>query len=235
MCRASIVLCALAAAACVQGADVRGPDVRYEPTPMDVVEQMLELAAVKADDVVFDLGCGDGRIVVTAARRYGARGVCVDIDPQRIAEARENARAAGVSNRISFRQEDLMSTQLGEASVVMLFLSNDLNLKLRPRLECMLKPGTRVVSHWHAMGNWKPERTIVAQSEMRERPIYLWIVARRASSCSASRVRSSRRSTSRERERGLGMPSLSAALTRASSPSTSCSRRSRPWSSRPRS
>lgn len=228
------IFAVLVTSGCALGASQPGPEVRYEPTPMDVVHQMLRLADVRAADVVYDLGCGDGRIVIAAARA-GARGVCVDIDPQRIAEARENARAAGVLERMEFRNEDLRRTDLRDASVVMLFLSPDMNRELRSRLLCDLRPGARVVSHWHAMPDWRPARTLQATSELGERPLYLWIVPSRSSSCAASRVRSSRRSTSRARRRGFGMPSLSAAFTRAISACTSCTLRSRSCSSRPRS
>ena len=149
-------------------------EVRYEPTPMDVVREMLLLADVRAGDVVYDLGCGDGRIVVAAARA-GARGVCVDIDPQRLAEARANAQAAGVSERIEFRNEDLRNTDFADATVVMLFLSAEMNRLLKEKLLCA-RPGLRVVSHWHAMPDWPPERSIRMMSEMGERPIFLWIV-----------------------------------------------------------
>lgn len=158
---------------------LRAPDVRYEPTEMDVVQAMLRLANVKAGDVVYDLGCGDGRIVITAVRELGARGVCVDIDPQRIAESRENAREAGVTDRIRFRNEDLFTTEIGEATVIMLFLFPDLNLKVRPKLLRELKPGTRIVSHWHDMGDWKPQETVRVRSSGRERSIYLWTVPER--------------------------------------------------------
>ena len=149
---------------------------------MDVVHQMLRLAEVRPGDVVYDLGCGDGRIVITAARA-GARGVCVDIDPQRIAEARENARAAGVTERMDFRNEDLRRTPLRDASVVMLFLSPDMNRELRTRLLCELKPGARVVSHWHNMPDWKASRTVQAMSELGERPLFLWIVPSDSALC----------------------------------------------------
>jgi ribosomal protein L11 methylase PrmA len=125
--------------------------------------------------VVYDLGCGDGRIVIEAARRYGARGVCVDIDPQRIAEARANAAAAGVAERISFRQEDLLQTEIAGASIVTLFLSLDMNLRLRPRLERELAPGTRIVSHWHRMGDWRPARTLTIEDNGRSREVFLWV------------------------------------------------------------
>jgi 23S rRNA G2445 N2-methylase RlmL len=148
--------------------------VRFEPTPLPVVQAMTDLAAVKAGDVVYDLGCGDGRLVIAAAR-LGASAACVDIDPARIAEARENARQAGVAGRISFRNEDLFRTDLGEATVVMLFLSPDYNLALRERLQ-RLKPGTRVVSHWHGMGDWKPQKKVDVRVNSRDHAVYLWVV-----------------------------------------------------------
>jgi SAM-dependent methyltransferase len=150
--------------------------VRYEPTPLDVVNVMLELAAIGSDDLVADLGCGDGRIVIEAVRRHGARGLCVDIDPRRIAEASANARAAGVAERITFLQQDLFATDLRGVTAVMLFLSPDFNLKLRPKLVRELGAGARVVSHWHNMGDWQPERTVRMRSDGRERPVYLWIL-----------------------------------------------------------
>lgn len=155
---------------------LRAPDVRYEPTAPDVVHAMLGLANVRAGETVYDLGCGDGRIVIAAVREKGARGVCVDIDPQRIAESRENARRAGVEDRIRFLNQDLFTTEIGDADVVMLFLYPDLNLKLRPRLQRELKPGARVVSHWHDMGDWMPQQTLHLRSEGRGRPLYLWVI-----------------------------------------------------------
>jgi SAM-dependent methyltransferase len=156
---------------------LRAPDVRYEPTPADVVEVMLRLADVKEGDVVYDLGCGDGRIVITAARQRAARGVCVDIDPRRIEESRENARQAGVADRIRFLNQDLFATDIADATVVMLFLFPDINLKLRPKLLRELKPGTRIVSHWHNMGDWRPQETVRVTSGGRERSVYLWTIA----------------------------------------------------------
>ena len=158
---------------------LRAPDVAYEPTPMDVVHAMLRLAKVNAGDVVYDLGCGDGRIVITAVRDFGARGVCVDIDPVRIAESRENARQANVVDRVRFLNEDLFATDVGDATVVTLFLSPALNLKVRPKLRRELKGGTRIVSHWHHMGDWKPQETVRVRTEGRESPIYLWTVLER--------------------------------------------------------
>ena len=148
--------------------------MRYEPSPPPVVNAMLELAAVTDKDVVYDLGCGDGRIVIEAAKRYGARGVCVDIDPRRIAEARANAAEAGVAHRIRFRQEDALKTDLRDATVVTLFLSYDMNLALRPKLERELPAGTPVVSHWHRMGDWPPERTLYVQGEARGNEVFLF-------------------------------------------------------------
>ena len=151
------------------------PRPRFEPTPMDVVWKMLEVAEVKAGDVVYDLGCGDGRIVVEAAKR-GARGVCVEIDPKLIAEARANARQANVEHRIQFRNEDLLATPLREATVVTLFLSREMNLRLRPRLQRELKPGARVVSHFHEMGDWKWDKLVVVRSYFLNRDIFLWTI-----------------------------------------------------------
>lgn len=151
---------------------LREPDVRYEPSPQPVVNAMLELAGVHKQDVVYDLGSGDGRIPITAARVYGARGVGIDIDPQRIAEANANARSAGVTDRVTFRNEDLFTADFRDATVVTLFLSHDANLKLRPRLLSELKPGTRIVSYWHDMGDWKPRRTI----DGGKANIYLWTI-----------------------------------------------------------
>ena len=157
----------------------RAPDVHYEPTPPDVVEVMLRLADVKPGDVIYDLGCGDGRIVIRAVREFGASGVCVDIDPQRIVESRENARAAGAADHIRFLNQDLLATDVSEATVIMLFLSPALNLKARPKLLRELKPGARIVSHWHDMGDWKPQKTVRVKSNGRERPVYLWTIPAR--------------------------------------------------------
>jgi len=153
---------------------LRKPDVHYDPTPPAVVRLMLDLARVGPGDVVYDLGCGDGRILVEAARR-GARAVGVDIDPVRVREARENARAAGVSDRVEVRLGDLFETDVRPATVVALFLWPDLNLRLRPRLLEQLRPGARVVSYWHDMGDWEPDRTAPTERAR----VYLWIVPAR--------------------------------------------------------
>ena len=154
----------------------REPDVVFVPTPNEVVAKMLELARVTANDTVYDLGCGDGRIVITAAQQYGARGVGVDIDPQRIAEARENAEHARVSDRVRFVLGDLFETDISGASVVTLYLLTDLNIKLRPKLLAELKPGTRVVSHAFSMGEWQPEH----MAEVSGSRVYLWRVPERS-------------------------------------------------------
>ena len=150
----------------------RTPDVGFVPTPEDVVAGMLRLASVKRGDVVYDLGSGDGRIVIQAAKRYGARGVGIDIDPERIEEASRNARAAKVSDRVRFLNQDLFDSDLGEATVVTLYLLPRLNLKLRPKLLAELKPGTRVVSHGFDMGDWSPDRT----AQVGSTTIYLWTI-----------------------------------------------------------
>lgn len=154
------------------GAPERTPDVIYLPTPPAVVDAMLQLAKVTAGDVVYDLGCGDGRIVIEAAKNRGARGVGIDIDPERIAEANANARAAGVASRVQFRQDDLFQTDFREATVVTLYLLPSLNVKLMPKLQRELKPGTRIVSHEFNMGDWKPDQVV----KVGPRTIYLWIV-----------------------------------------------------------
>ncbi|HEX6732121.1 MAG TPA: class I SAM-dependent methyltransferase [Pyrinomonadaceae bacterium] len=147
-------------------------DVPYVPTPQTVVDEMLKLAAVTNRDVVYDLGSGDGRIVITAAKKYGARGVGVDIDPERVKEANANAVQAGVTDRVKFVEQDLFKTDLKEASVVTLYLLPAVNLKLRPKLWSELKPGTRVVSHRFDMGDWKPEKTV----EIDGSTIYYWVI-----------------------------------------------------------
>ena len=144
---------------------------------MDVVSTMLELAAIRQEDVVADLGCGDGRLVIEALRRGAGRGLCVDIDPALITKARDNARAAGVAERIAFLNQDLFSVDLRGVTVVMLFLSAQLNRELRPKLGRELGRGARVVSHWHDMGDWRPARTVrLRPGNGRERPVYLWVI-----------------------------------------------------------
>jgi SAM-dependent methyltransferase len=147
----------------------------YVPTPQEVVDRMLQLGGVGKGDVVYDLGCGDGRIPITAAKRFGARGVGVDIDPQRIAEANANAKKDGVEHLVTFRLQDAMTTDVSEATVVTLYLLSASNLKLRPILTKQLKPGARIVSHSFSMGDWQPDKvdTFVDTSGT-TRTLYLW-------------------------------------------------------------
>lgn len=153
-------------------APTRVPDVVYVPTPPQVVDEMLRLANVQANDLVYDLGSGDGRIVITAAQKRGARGIGIDINPERIREANANAEKAGVTDRVEFRQQDLFQTDFSDATVVTLYLLPELNVKLRPRLLSQLKPGTRIVSHAFDMGEWKPEQVV----EIDGRTVYYWVV-----------------------------------------------------------
>src|SRR5262252_4943322 len=147
------------AAAAAQTAQLRRePDVPFVPTTEQAVDAMLKLANVKKADIVYDLGCGDGRIVIAAAKTYGAHGVGIDIDPDRIREAKENAKKAGVENLVRFEETDLFQANFHEATVVTLFLLRSVNLKLRPKLLQDLKPGSRVVSNTFDMGDWRPEK-----------------------------------------------------------------------------
>ena len=147
----------------------------FVPTPQDVVDRMLELAEVTRDDVVYDLGCGDGRIVITAAERFGARGVGIDIDPQRIAESNANAERAGVGHLVEFIQQDAMAVDVSDATVVTLYLLSSSNLKLRPRLTAQLPAGARIVSHAFSMGDW-PADQVDRFEDVRgnTRTLYLW-------------------------------------------------------------
>ena len=151
-------------------------DVPYVPTPQPVVDAMLRLASVRHDDVVYDLGCGDGRVVITAARDFGARGVGIDIDPRRIEEANAAARSAGVSGRARFAVQNLFSADFSEATVLALYLLPELNAKLLPKIRSELRPGARVVSHQFRIGDWQPERIESAWFGERDHPLFLWIV-----------------------------------------------------------
>jgi SAM-dependent methyltransferase len=166
----SPALSAQAAAAPAQQT-LRQPDVIFVPTRQTVVDAMLKVANVKAGDLLYDLGCGDGRIPVTAAK-LGARAVCIDIDPKRIAEANENVKKSGVGDRVRVLNQDLFTTDISDASVVTLYLLPSLNLKLRPTLWKTLKPGTRIVSHDFDMGDWKPEQTLNVDGAT----IYYWTI-----------------------------------------------------------
>jgi hypothetical protein len=152
------------------------PEVPYVPTDEKIVDEMLKVARVGKNDVLYDLGSGDGRIPITAARRWGTRGVGVDIDPARIKEARENATRAGVADRVTFMQQDLFETDIKEATVVTLYLLPDVNLRLRPKLLADLKPGTRVVSHNYDMGDWKPLTSLTIKLPDGDHYVYYWVV-----------------------------------------------------------
>ena len=175
--RAALILAFLAVVAAPafaqQTGALRQPDVIYVPTPQEVVDAMLKLANVTAKDVVYDLGCGDGRIPITAAKSFGARGVGIDIDPQRIKEATENLKTAGVGEKVKFMNADLFETNISEATVVTLYLLPSLNIKLMPKLQKELRAGTRIVSHSFDMGaEWPPEKT----EEINGRRIYYWTI-----------------------------------------------------------
>ena len=163
----------MAATACgrVPGQDV--PDVR---TPLMVVNEMLRLANVTTSDVVYDLGSGDGRILIAAARDRGARGVGLEIDPALVAQSTDRARRLGLADRVRFRQQDLFEVDLTPATVVTLYLSPDLNRRLRPKLLRELRPGTRIVSHSFDMGDWAPARTLQVSSNEGSHTLYLWVV-----------------------------------------------------------
>lgn len=166
---------ALALAGCVP-VFARGGDVPYVQTPNRVVHEMLALAAVRADDVVYDLGAGDGRIVIAAARWRGARGVGIEIDPDLVRQARRDAERAGVADRVRFEAADLFAAPLGDATVVTLYLSPELNARLRPRLLAELPPGARIVSHQFPMADWPPAQTVRLTLDGREHVLHLWVV-----------------------------------------------------------
>lgn len=171
--RAFLCVMLVATAAAKQSRPATEPDVIYVPTPQPVVEAMLEGAAVKPSDVVFDLGAGDGRIVITAAKKYGARGVGIEIDPALLKQAHANAVAAGVADRVRFVNQDLFKADIKDATVVTLYLLQSINERIRPKLVRELKPGTRVVSHVFNMGpEWPPERTVSVGPNR----IYFWTI-----------------------------------------------------------
>jgi precorrin-6B methylase 2 len=175
-------------------AQQKKPEVPYVSTPDEVVAEMLRIANVDQDDMLYDLGCGDGRIVITAAKMYGCRGVGIDIDPERIRESRENAIKAGVSDKVQFIQLDLFEAEIREASVVTIYLLSGVNLRLRPKLFLELSPGSRIVSHEFSMGKWEPDATATVRAENYRDPylfnnwderiadywrthrVYLWII-----------------------------------------------------------
>lgn len=147
-------------------------DVPYVPTPQEVVDGMLELADVKKGEVVYDLGCGDGRIVITAAKKFGATGIGVDLNPERIEEANANAVEAKVTEKVTFHEGDLFNFDFSKADVLTLYLLPDVNLKLKPKILAEMKPGSRVVSHAFNMGDWEPDKSTTIDG----RNVYLWVI-----------------------------------------------------------
>ena len=167
---------ALALASAGASAQDRAPDIAFVPTPIPVVERMLELARVTKDDLVYDLGSGDGRIPIIAAERYGARSVGIEINPVWVRDARANAERFGVADRVTFRVADLFEVDLREANVVALYLFPSVNRKLEPKLARELKPGTRVVSHEYLIGDWKPDHTETVYVGGQPHVIHAWTV-----------------------------------------------------------
>ena len=176
---ALLLLCAVGTATAAEETATRPQrklDVWYVPTPHEIVDRMLVVAKVRAGDVVYDLGCGDGRMVIAAAKKYGTRGVGVDLDPARIREARANAKQAGVAGLVTFKVADMFETDIREATVVMLYLLPELNRRLKPKLFAELRPGARVVSHdWDMGRDWPPDEYIKLGGD----GIYLWVMPER--------------------------------------------------------
>jgi Histone methylation protein DOT1 len=167
---------AIALAAGCAGTPTGSPGILFVATPEQVGIEMLKLAGVTKDDVVYDLGSGDGRLVIAAAREFGARGVGVELEAKLVQDSRESALKAGVADRTQFLWQDIFRTDVSPATVVALYLSPELNLKLRPKLLLELRPGARIVSHDFDMGDWRPTRTLRAKGPTREHTIHLWIV-----------------------------------------------------------
>ena len=151
-------------------------DVPYVPTPYEVVAEMLRMADIGKDDILYDLGSGDGRIVITAAKEMGCRGIGVEIDARRIKQSRENAAKEKVTNRVKFLQQDMFEANISRATVVAIYLLQSVNLKLRPKLLRELKPGTRIVSHNYSMGEWKADKTSEVNIEWKKHTVYYWVV-----------------------------------------------------------
>lgn len=155
---------------------LRKPDVIYYPTPPETVSEMLRMARIKKGDVLYDLGSGDGRIPIAAAQQYGIRAVGIEIDPKLVSEAEERARQTEVSELVRFRNEDMFRIDISEATVVTLYLSEKLNVLLRPKLLSELRPGSRIISHDFRMGDWKPEQTVRVPWGKLYRTVYLWTI-----------------------------------------------------------
>ena len=152
------------------------PDIHYVPTPQQLVDVMLQMAEVKEDDLLYDLGSGDGRLVISAAKNHGARAIGIDIDPERIAEAKNNAAKENIEDKVEFRQADLFKSNFGDATVITLYLLNELNVRLRPQLFAQVKPGTRIVSHAFNMGDWEPDADRTVKIKGSEYNAYFWVM-----------------------------------------------------------
>lgn len=173
--RSSVVFISVLSALSVLSAAQRPTLAPYIPTPQDVVDRMLADAELTASDILYDLGSGDGRIVITAARKYKTRGVGIDIDQERISESRRNARAAGVADLVEFQRGDILQADISRATVVTLYLTSSTNLKLRPILTRQLRPGARIVSHVFGMGDWKPDKVDrFKDAQGDDRVVYVW-------------------------------------------------------------
>lgn len=178
-----LTLISLTAAVAQAPATKKAPkalDVPYVPTHLDIVDEMLAMARVGPNDVLYDLGSGDGRIVIAAAKQFGTRGVGYDIDPDRVREANANARRAGVTDKVKFVHGDIFAADIKDATVVTLYLLPDVNLRLRPKLLSDLKPGTRVVSHNYDMGDWVPEKSKRMEVHGSDHFVYFWTIPPRA-------------------------------------------------------
>ena len=171
-----LVALLLLATSKLQAAETAKPDVGFIPTPQPVVEAMLQMAQVKRDDVLYDLGCGDGRLVILAAKHHGARGVGIDIDPERIVEATQKAVATKVADRVEFRQANIFESDFHDANVIALYLLDALNVRLRPRIFAQVKPGTRIVSHAFRMGEWEPDVQRTVAFYKGEYSVFFWVV-----------------------------------------------------------
>ena len=182
--RLAVLLFTVSIATAQSGKPARQPDVSYVATTKEAVQMMLKLADVKKSDVVYDLGCGDGRIVIAAAKIYGARGVGIDIDPRRILESKNNAKKAGVESLVRFEENDLFKADIHEATVVTLFLLSSLNVRVRPKLLHDLEPGTRIVSNTFSMGDWPADKELTVETsgknDFLSRKLYLWVVPPRS-------------------------------------------------------
>lgn len=173
---ATVLVLAVVAGAQTSTTPSRTPDVPYVPTHENIVAEMLKVAGVGKNDVLYDLGSGDGRIVITAAKQFGTRGVGIDIDPERIKDANENAKKAGVTGRTKFILGDIFEADFREATVVTMYLLPEVNMRLRPKLLSDLRPGTRIVSHNYDLGDWKPRRTIKITLSDGDHWVYFWVV-----------------------------------------------------------